>query len=420
MTAGLPQGRRGTICLALACLLNWACGGGEVGSQGSGVGASDPPAAPGSMAPNLALVDGGALLSWLEPREEGGHRLRVARWSADGWSAPGTVVEGDDFFANWADFPSVVAAADGSLLAHWLAKLGAGPYAYGAFLARSTDRGTTWQPLGLLHQDRSPTEHGFVAMVPEGGGVRAFWLDGREMTMDGGDGHGVHGAMALRTAWIGQETGPEEVLDPRVCECCQVSAAVAADGPLVVYRDRSESEVRDIFAVRRTASGWSAPRPVHADGWQIPGCPVNGPAVAARGKRVAVAWFTLAEQRARVRAAWSEDGGATFGQPIELDGGRPLGRVAVLLDDAGGAVVTWLEAEGDEAAILARRLSPAGQPGPAVRLAQTSGARASGFPRPALLDGRLLLAWVEAGRPPRLRFTALALSELPAAGPPSS
>ena len=31
---------------------------------------------------------------------------------------------------------------------------------------------------------------------------------------------------------------------------------------------------------------------VYNDGWKIAACPVNGPAVAANGKRVALAWFT--------------------------------------------------------------------------------------------------------------------------------
>ena len=29
---------------------------------------------------------------------------------------------------------------------------------------------------------------------------------------------------------------------------------------------------------------WTAPATVFSDGWHIPGCPTNGPAVAARGE----------------------------------------------------------------------------------------------------------------------------------------
>jgi len=110
----------------------------------------------------------------------------------------------------------------------------------------------------------------------------------------------------------------EAALDTRVCECCQTSAVMTADGPVVVYRDRSEAdkEIRDISIVRLKGGKWSAPRPVFQDGWQLNGCPVNGPAVAAAGPRVAVAWFTGADKTSRVKLAFSADAGETFGQPV--------------------------------------------------------------------------------------------------------
>ena len=60
--------------------------------------------------------------------------------------------------------------------------------------------------------------------------------------------------MALRTARV--ELGPvfgvvgaSEELDPKVCDCCQTAAAVTDDGPVVVYRNRSDQELRDISAI---------------------------------------------------------------------------------------------------------------------------------------------------------------------------
>ena len=64
-------------------------------------------------------------------------------------------------------------------------------------------------------------------------------------------------------------------------------------------------------------------------------CPVNG-AVAAAGERVAVAWFTGADKTPRVKLAFSNDAGETFGQPVAVDDGNPTGRVDVLLLVADG------------------------------------------------------------------------------------
>ncbi len=424
----------------------------------------DPPAAPGAASPHLSPDGDGLLLSWLEPvampaagRGGGGvaeaaesvpgHRLRFARLTGDGWSAPRTVAAGTDFFANWADLPAVVRMGDGSLAAHWLAKTGPGTYDYGIRLARSPDGGATWTPAGLLHDDGEDRvgEHGFVSWLAEETGLRAFWLDGREMAAGqegghgGGSASGAMGAMTLRTARFGLDgaggTTPEVTeavrLDGRVCDCCQTDAAATARGPLVVYRDRSDGgEVRDIQARYRTAAGWSAPVAVGRDGWQIAGCPVNGPAVAADGERVAVAWFTGAPPGARVRLAFSRDGGASFGTPVEVDADAPLGRVDLVAGEAGEAVVGWLARgtaaagaagaagtdradRADRAGLRLRRVAPDGRAGEPLTVAATGAARSSGFPRLARSGDRLVLAWVDDAAPARLRAVALPLAALP-------
>jgi hypothetical protein len=372
---------------------------------------------PGSLAPNLAPTRHGLLLTWLEPLAAPavpGHALRLARLEAGRWSAPVTVASGD-LFANWADFPALAEDRGGGLYAHWLAKTGPGKYAYSILVARSSDGGRTWRTLGPLHEDRTETEHGFVSFVREGDGVRAFWLDGRE-TARGGD-------MALRTALLqGDRIGASEVVDPRVCDCCQTAAARVVTGPVaaasvVAYRDRSAEEVRDISLSRAEAGRWTPPATAHRDGWKIPGCPVNGPVLAAGGvePRLALAWFTAADQRPRVQVAFSGDAGRSFGAPVVVDGERPLGRVALVKVPGGDAIVAWLAVAGQEGEIRVRRVAPNGGAGPPLTISAASQARASGFPRLAVVGDELVVAWVAAGEPSRLRVGSVALAAIPAA-----
>ncbi|MFQ5350238.1 MAG: hypothetical protein ACE5EG_07345 [Thermoanaerobaculia bacterium] len=347
----------------------------------------DPPAGPGALAPNLALTAGGPLLSWLEPTAEGHHRLLTARFDGRDWEAPVVVTEGEGFFANWADLPAAAESGDGSLVAHWLAKTAADAYAYSIFLARSVDGGGTWTELGRLNDDDTPTEHGFVSYAAEADGLRAFWLDGREM--------GSGGPMGLRTALISETVGASELLDERVCECCSTDATPGPHGSLVVYRDRGDGEVRDISVVRGSADAWSAPAPTVADGWRIAGCPVNGPAVDAAGQVAAVAWFTAAGEAPRVQAAFSADGGATFGPVVLIDADSPHGRVDLVLDGGDGAIVSWLAAAGEAATVSLRRVRTDGAQGEALEVATTGAARASGFPRLVRRGEALYLAWVD-------------------------
>ena len=351
----------------------------------------DSPVGLYSFAPGLTTVDGELVLSWLERTETEAagqqHQLLVSRRGSDGWTQPAWVASGTDFFANWADTPAVAVADDGTLFAHWLAKTDEDTYAYSIFLARSADGGESWIPLGPLNDDETPTEHGFVSYVPEGEGVRAFWLDGRQMG-DGGD-------MALRTAWIGEEVGPSEVLDERVCECCSTAATRTPEGAVAVFRDRSAEEIRDIGVVRQVAGSWTTTATVANDDWRIEGCPVNGPEVAALEKRVAVAWFTAGGSGPKVQVAFSEDGGESFSPPQVVDNGRPLGRVDLVWDAAGGAVISWLEGGDDQAEIRLRRFSAAGVGGESMVVARSSPSRASGFSRLTRVGDDFYLVWVD-------------------------
>ncbi|MCA1629208.1 MAG: glycoside hydrolase [Acidobacteria bacterium] len=334
------------------------------------------------------------------------------RDTAGAWSAARTVAEGDNWFVNWADFPSVIATSDGGLAAHWLVKSGPGTYAYDVNISRSKDGGKTWGHPVVPHTDRTQTEHGFVSLLPlEGGRLGAVWVDGRA-TKDVKEGHDENVplpvSMALRYAAIDADgkLSDEAVLDERICECCQTSAALTSEGAIAAYRNRSEDEVRDIYFVRRQGGGWSEPRAVHADGWRINGCPVNGPSVAADGRRVAIAWFTGARDAPRVKVAFSGDAGANFGAPVEVDDGEALGRVDVVLLQDGSALVCWMSGGAEGGANKVRRVGADGALGPVSVIARSDVSRSSGFPRMARVGSEAHFAWTQFGKPSLVRTAA--------------
>ena len=369
-----------------------------------------------SREPELnATHDGRIILSWVEKIGDKRYALRTAIRHEKGWGESRTVAEGENWFVNWADFPSVIALADGSLAAHWLVKSGSGTYAYNVNIARSSDGGRTWTKPIVPHTDNTQTEHGFVSLIPlPDGRLGAVWLDGRNMKdMKETDDHGPAAeSMTLRYAALNAEgkLSDEVQLDERVCECCQTSAAMTSEGPIAVYRDRSQTEVRDIYFVKQMNGSWTAPKPVHADNWEISGCPVNGPSVNADGGRVVVGWFTTAEDTPRVKVAFSQDAGATFGNPIQVDDGETVGRVDALLLPDGSALVCWLSGNVEGGAIKVRRVRADGTLGPPAVIAKTDISRSSGFPRIARLGNEVHFAWTEFGKPSRIRTASADVS----------
>lgn len=377
------------------------------------------PAAPGSAEPNLTVgPDGRVYLSWLEPATPG-YSLRFAVHDGTRWSPPQTIVTRNDFFVNWADFPSLEVLSGNRLAAHWLQRNGTGTYAYGVRISQSADGGKTWNPPVTPHRDSSQTEHGFVAMWHEGEMLGAVWLDGRNFKKPApgapaSTGHDAGNEMMLVSTTLGANgaLGREARLDERTCDCCLNAAVMTSSGPIVAYRNRTHDEIRDIYVARRVGGAWRVGTPVHNDQWKIAACPVNGPALAANGARVALAWFTAPGDSGRVNVAFSDNAGATFGAPVRVDGGSPAGRVDVVLMPDGAALVTWVERIGGEiAAVRARRVGRDGSIGAPMTIASSSAARASGFPRTTVSGANVLFAWTVPGRPSAVRVARADVSE---------
>lgn len=406
---------RASVAFVLVATLSVANAAG-VSTRGDAPIRIDPPATKGAIAPNLSVSSRGVLASWIEPAANGSNRLRVARLTGSGWNRPSTIVETKNLVANWADVPSVVEGPGGILVAHWAERAVPGEgHFYDVMLALSPDGGRRWARVGSPHRKGVPAEHGFVSLVPEEDSVRAIWLDGSSTAVS------PHGGTTLRSALVGLTPGRNQQLDGRVCDCCSTSAARTSDASVVAYRDRTDDEVRDISVVRIGASGPESPVRVHEDGWRIPGCPVNGPAIVASGERVAVAWYTYAESRPRVVVAFSSDGARTFGAPILVDAAddqvAPIGRVSIAWasTDARDVFVTWVAAVREDAELRVRRISSTGQIGEHRVLARTRADRQSGFPRLARDGTRFVVAWTDATRGTRIRALSFGEAFVPKA-----
>jgi hypothetical protein len=367
------------------------------------------PAPAGSASANLFAAPNRLYLTWVAtfdaPQPPA---LDFAVLEAGKWSEPRTVFADDRIVANWADFPSLLELDDGTRVAHWLLQSAPEGEAYDVVTARSAG-GAAWSDQATPHRDATHTEHGFVSLVPLAASrFGVAWLDGRGFA-NKEEGDPSAQTCLMWTASTATGFATETILDERVCDCCQTAAVATSRGVLVAYRDRSADEVRDIALVRRDASGWSKPYALAADGWKIAGCPVNGPALDAVGDRVVAAWFTMHADRAVVRVAFSSDGGATFGAPVNVDDGQAIGRVDVALLPNGDALVVWMETTNrGEASIRARHVGERHMDA-SFQVAASSAERASGFPRVARFEKTLYFAWTETSSPPRVHVASLDL-----------
>lgn len=200
----------------------------------------------------------------------------------------------------------------------WTAKLGRGT---ALLTARSIDGGRTFTPTTPVAGTEAAGNRGWQAVAAGGDGrVFAAWLDHRDTVATpavpaaaaapasssggtaapavAGAGHAAHqhGASApggedptaraqrsqLFFGEVGGAAAPRGIARG-VCYCCKTSLVTAGDGRVVAaWRHVYPGSVRDIAVAESRDGGrtFGAPVRVSQDGWQIDGCPENGPSAA--------------------------------------------------------------------------------------------------------------------------------------------
>ena len=344
----------------------------------------------------LLSTDKDLFISWTEQVLDSNF-LYVTKLEGGSWSNKKLITKGTDWFVNWADFPSIsYNNLSNSIFSFHLQKSSEETFSYDVNYHINSKE--TWKDMNKIHDDNTFSEHGFVSSIPYKDGFMVSWLDGRNTYGVGDHGH-AKGAMTIRSAVLDFNGNivSQNVIDEMVCECCQTSMAISGDIPIVVYRDRSEGEIRDIYYSRYIDSNWTEPHPIHNDGWEINGCPVNGPNVDSYGDNVVVSWFSASNGRPKVNLKFSNDNGRTFCDKILIDevDNSPLGRVDIELISETEAIISWLSTVDGKGKLLIRKIKTNGEIGLIKVVDEISTERSTGFPQIEKFNDDVYISWTD-------------------------
>ena len=343
--------------------------------------------------PSLVSGEGSLSLSWISSNEGNKSTLNFSQLKEGKWTNTQTMATGSNWFVNWADFPAH-AINENLILSSYLKKSDSGTYTYDVILSLQKLSGEKVKEDFLLHTDGVKAEHGFVSIIPNHNqGFFITWLDGRNTVDNDLDGH--HKPMTIRFAEITNKGDviDESELDSATCDCCQTSIAVTNKGPVVVYRDRSDKEVRDIYIARKINGIWGVPTPIHNDGWEINGCPVNGPKVASNSNNLAISWFTVSNEKPTVNLSFSKSNGASFGTPIKINDDDAIGRVDVAFLNPQEVLVSYIEGDDVGTYLRIKKVSIDGKVSAPITISKIDGGRNSGVPQLEILDNEAFIVW---------------------------
>ena len=343
--------------------------------------------------PNLVSSNGALSLSWISSKNKNKASLHFSQFKKGKWIKPQKIANGSDWFVNWADFPAHAINED-LIITSYLKKSDSGTYTYDVILNLQKLSGEKIKKDFLLNTDGVKAEHGFVSIIPNNNkGFFITWLDGRNTVEKKLDGH--HKPMTIRFAEI-TNTGEvinESELDEAACDCCQTSIAMTNNGPIVVYRDRSENEVRDIYTIRNINGVWEEPNPLHNDGWIINGCPVNGPKVAVNSTNLAIAWFTVVNDNPIVNVSFSKTNGDSFGTPFKLNDLDAIGRVDVAFLNNEEVIVSYMEVDDIGTYLRIKKVSVTGEISKPITISKIDGGRNTGVPQLEIINNEIFIVW---------------------------
>ena len=362
----------------------------------------------------LLSTNDNLFISWTEQVADSNF-LYISKLEDNSWSDKSIIKKGKDWFVNWADFPSIsYNEISNSLFSFHLQKSSEETFSYD--VNYHINQGSSWKDMQKIHDDNTFSEHGFVSSIPYKDGFMVSWLDGRNTYGKGHDGH-AKGAMTIRSAIL-DNTGKiinESLIDGMVCDCCQTSMAISNDIPIIVYRDRSKDEIRDIYYSRYIDSNWTDPKPIHDDGWEINGCPVNGPNIDSNEENVVVSWFSASNGRPKVNLKFSRDNGRTFGDKILVDNieNSPIGRVDVEFISSDEVIISWLSTVEGKGKLLMRKIGVNGSIGEIKVIDEVSTERSTGFPQIEKFNDKIYISWTDNTQLNKnVRVTTLPISTL--------
>lgn len=297
----------------------------------------NPSGAQSSQAHLSASEDGRLILSWVEADQKSGKTLKFSLYDGKAWSKTNTVVSLPAIY----DLPKVIALKYGAFGAVWGTETKAEKNSSSeVFVSRSTDGGQTWSKPAQANSDRDVKTARYNAHIAPlaDGKMAVFWSDARNRDKPNGTQY-LMGAVMDAVGGLGHDFA----VDDDICSCCQLLPALYKDKLYISYRDRLPGEIRDMAVIPWPGIQEAKPVRVHRDNWVLPGCPGQNSGASASAKRLGIAWFTAAEGKGKVQAAFAESPETGFGKPINLDPKhKPQGEVKMAMLDDNHAAVQWI------------------------------------------------------------------------------
>lgn len=162
----------------------------------------------------------------------------------------------------------------------------------------SKDNGLTWSAPASVDTDTSKLVRGFfdAVILPNDELAVAYLKDVKGSTK--------HEERDLRLVLTKNGVvQPEKLIDPVVCDCCNISLLVGKDGKFNIFYRDNNNEIRDIARLVSSDNGQTFGKSeiVYHDKWEIHGCPHSGAVSVPTKDGAYITWYSGSKENPGVR-----------------------------------------------------------------------------------------------------------------------
>jgi hypothetical protein len=233
---------------------------------------------------------------------------------------------------------------------------------------RSIDGGKTWSDGTTINDVPGAPTEGLHALATDGKAtVFAAWLDKRS-----GKGTQLYSAVSHdRGKTWAKNTRIYASPDGTICECCHPSAAIDANGDLLVMWRNWLDGARDMYLARAHNDHFAAPVKLGTGTWKLNACPMDGGGIAIT--------------QGNIYSAWRRENTIYSSQPGKPEVAIGQGKDVATAPSPNGVDVAWVGTNG----IMLRRAGAR----EVITVAEAGASPAI----TTLLDGTLVVAWEDNG-----------------------
>lgn len=366
--------------------------------------------------------NGRVFMSWLLRLDEDLNALEYTYFDGRNWREPLNAGVKTDFKINAVNYPSITVWDGAPVAAEWLRTIPGYTGLSRPQISFLQDNRRWSDPINPMESDLFLNDGYLNIQALDSSRVLVLW-SGLEVTVDENSATAnAAGQAVLRSVVInssGDVTG-SQLIDTTASICSATDMVHSGSDIFAVYR-RSSEEIPGQIAIARfdiETSLWDEPVVVTDDVLQNGGCPVEGPRVDAYDETVAVGWTSDAADTTRVMAAVSRDGGRTFGGMIQFGQEQLSGRADVAFGPEGDLYISWLrdgqpyanvmlhiipDEELDEGGVfsvgsIASGTAEGDDGGTSempIVIGNVDPGISSGYPRMAMSENGLVMAWTQ-------------------------